>query len=133
MLLSLLSTLLVVSSIAAPITLHIAPEGDDTRDGLTLATALKSPIAASARAYQLVAARPGNEPANILITFAPGRYELGETWVVTPPAARTAPVTITYNADRAGTVTLSGGTVISDWKKTTLRSASVWAASPLLS
>lgn len=102
---------------AAPLILHVSPDGDDGAEGSS-----RRPFATVERARDELRARKaaGTLPAEgAVIELAPGTYYLSDTLAWNSADDGTADGPIIYRARKGGTARLSGGTPIADWSPVT--------------
>lgn len=92
------------------VTLHVSPGGDDANPG-TRAKPLASLDGARKKIRSL---KPKQK---VIVSFAPGRYAVGETVVFTPEDSGTADAPIIYRGAGIGKTEISGGIEITGWKK----------------
>lgn len=107
---------ILICAIAAPDarTIYVAPDGALTHSGADAEHALPS-LAAARDAIR--ALRATKEPLGpITVEIASGTYFLPETLTFTSDDSGTAESPVTYRASKPNTVTISGGTLLSDWK-----------------
>lgn len=106
---------------SAPLRLYVSPQGDDRWSGRLArpnASRQDGPFATLQRAQQAVRAlkqQGMNRPIEVIV--AEGTYCLSEPLVFTPEDSGTAQNPITYRAQKAGRVILSGGRPVGGWRR----------------
>ena len=115
-----LMAMLATTAHSAPLRFYVSPSGNDAWSGrLPRANAQRTdgPFATLHRAQQAVrqVIKAGlKQPVEVIV--AEGVYTLREPLVFTPEDSGTAQFPITYRAQRAGRVVLSGGVPVSGWQ-----------------
>ena len=114
----LTAVLLLITGRAAELSIFVSPNGDDGRTGQGMTTAVGStdgPVKTVAQAQQLARAQLLKMRAGTLarqairIEMAPGEYQLQNTLVFGAGDSGFAGAPVTYEAERPGTVLLTGG------------------------
>ncbi|MGQ9541048.1 MAG: right-handed parallel beta-helix repeat-containing protein [Armatimonadota bacterium] len=123
---SLMGVLFIMVAISAlaqrePIRLYVSQKGDDRWTGryaVPNAGRTDGPFATLSRAQQAVRElrkRGVNRPIEVVV--AEGTYYLDTPLVFTPEDSGTAQSPVTYRAERAGKVILSGGKPVAGWRR----------------
>ncbi|MFO0829419.1 MAG: right-handed parallel beta-helix repeat-containing protein [Phycisphaerales bacterium] len=99
----------------APVTLHVAVDGDDARSGSTRDAALASPRGARDRIRALK--RERGELGEVHVVFHEGIYTLPEPFVIEPGDSGRADAPIEYAAAEGERVVFSGGVRVSTWTR----------------
>ncbi len=119
--LPVLVVMLSVTAQAAPLRFYVSPSGNDSWSGkLPRANSRRTdgPFATLQRAQQAVREvkkRGLSQPVEVVVRE--GVYTLREPLVFTPEDGGTAQYPVTYRAERAGKVVLSGGVPVSGWRR----------------
>jgi hypothetical protein len=97
----------------AALVLHVSPRGADTNPGTAA-----QPFATLERARDEIRSlkTKGLPDGGILVQIEPGTYELRAPFALTQEDAGTAASPIVYRAARRGTVTISGGVALTNWR-----------------
>lgn len=107
---------------AEPVTVFVAPDGDDAAVGT-----LEKPFRTPSQARD--AARRAKRPdAPVTVCLRGGTYPLTERLVLTPDDGGTPQSPVTYAAYKDEKPVLSGGRAVSGWTKKQLDGKNVWAA-----
>ncbi len=131
MIVTLLSVCLLNITAEPSRTIYLSPTGNDAAAGDSPLRALATLTAARNLVRTQEAARskqPGKARQPIRIELAPGLYTLSTTFTLTPQDSGTSDGPITYSAAIPGTVIISGGIKLPDWKPTELNGRAVWSA-----
>ena len=107
---------------ADPVTLHVAPNGDDAATG-TIDRPFKTP----ARARDALRQLKGKRGA-ATVYLRGGTYFLTEPFVFMPDDSGSADAPVTYAAHKNEKPILSGGRSVTGWTKRQLSGRDVWAA-----
>lgn len=119
LILAVLWFILTSTEIAAadPITLYVAPHGDDQQPGTA-----EEPFATPQRARDI--AREINQP--VTIRFADGTYSLSEPFVLSPADSGSAESPIVYEAAPGATPLFTGGHAVTGWQETMVMGRKLW-------
>ncbi len=109
-----LTGLLAAAAAAAPITLHVAPDGSDASPG-TEAQPLAS-LAGARDAIRLLKQQGPLPEGGVTVLVAPGLYEVGETLSLDARDSGAASAPIVYRAAGAEKPTIIGGRAIAGWQ-----------------
>ncbi len=97
---------------AADICLYVSPAGNDSNPGTA-----DRPLATIDKARQQVRTLKPTAQSPITVWLKPGTYYLGKTLAFDPDDSGTKAAPITYQAEKEGTVTISGGVRLQcSWK-----------------
>src|SRR4051812_7168465 len=110
------------SSAAEPLTIRVAPNGDDAKPAGPFAT----PARALRAVRELRAANGGKLPGSVTIELAAGTYRLAEPLVLTPEDSGTAEAPVVWTAAPGAKVVLSGGVPLAGWREGELNGRKVW-------
>lgn len=124
---ALLLAILAPASVAEPLTVYVAPEGNDSWSGRLAdrnPAGTDGPLATIGRAQQVVRQlRTAGKPAQPITVFLRGVHRLAAPVVFTPEDSGSEQAPVTYAAQPGQRPVLSGGRVVAGWKK---GSGDVW-------
>ena len=115
--------LLAAQVCAAPLQLHVSPEGADSWSGMWAKrkrfSKTEGPFRTLERARNEIREQKtaGSLPEDgVIVVLEPGVYELPEPFVLTPEDSGAQSAPIVYRAARRGTAILSGGVILGGWR-----------------
>jgi hypothetical protein len=113
---------LALSACAAPLKLHVAPNGDDAATGRQAKVGKDGPFATLGRARDEIGklkAGGALPKGGVIVEIRAGTYELGAPFELVGADSGTADAPIVYQGEKGKEVRLVGGKVLKDWEVVT--------------